>query len=62
MTPGFGGHLDENRIFDFSYLPYSEQQKSQKAGYATILKYDEKTFSGDVILPVPISVDNLQSL
>ncbi len=49
-----GGKLDENRIFDYSYLPYSQMQKSQSRGYATILKYDENHFFGDVIIPVEI--------
>ena len=54
----FGGCLDENRIFDFSYLPYTVMQKSQKRGIATILRYDEKLYFGDVICPELISVDN----
>lgn len=59
-----GGCLNENRIFDLSYLPYSELQKSHKRGYATILKYDENTFSGPLAVPVTPpgrnSVDNSQ--
>ena len=58
----FGGCLDENRIFDFSYLPYTTIQKSQKRGIATILRYDEKLFFGDVICPELINVDNSRSL
>ena len=58
----FGGCLDENRIFDFSYLPYTKMQMSQKRGIATILRYDEKLFFGDVICPELINVDNSQSL
>ncbi|MBO4903621.1 MAG: FHA domain-containing protein [Lachnospiraceae bacterium] len=54
----FGGCLDENRIFDFSYLPFTTQQKSHKRGTATIQKYDEKTFYGDIICPELINVDN----
>lgn len=49
-----GGKLDENRVFDYSYLPYSQMQKSQCRGYATILKYDENHFFGDVVFPVEI--------
>lgn len=60
-----GGCLNENRIFDFSYLPYSEMQKSQTRGYATILRYDEKTYFGPVTVPVSPpainSVDNSQT-
>ncbi len=57
----FGGCLDENRIFDFSYLPYTKLQMSQKRGIATILRYDEKLFFGDVICPELINVDNSRS-
>ena len=56
-----GGDLGDNRIFDFSYLPFSDLQKSHRAGYATILKYDEKSYFGPVILPGTINVDNSQS-
>ncbi len=56
-----GGSLDENRIFDFSYLPYAVLQKSQTRGYATIPKFDEKAFEGDVIIPMEIDVDNSQT-
>ena len=49
-----GGKLDENRVFDYSYLPYSRMQKSQSRGYATVLKYDENLFFGDIIFPVEI--------
>ena len=58
----FGGHLDESRIFDFSYLSFSDQQKSQKRGNATVIKYGENVFSGEVILPGPGNVDNSQTL
>ena len=58
----FGGHLDESRIFDFSYMSFSRQQKSQTRGNATVLKYTENTFSGDVILPLERNVDNSQTL
>ncbi len=57
-----GGCLDENRIFDFSYLPFSKQQASQKRGYATVVKSDEKSYFGTVILPGPVDVDNSQTL
>lgn len=57
----FGGSLHENRIFDFSYMPFAEIQKSQMRHFATILKFDENTFSGDVITTGKIIVDNSQS-
>ncbi len=56
-----GGDMDENRIFDFSYLPFSILQKSHTSKNATILKYDEKCYSGPVIFPATINVDNSQS-
>ena len=55
-----GGSLSENMIFDFSYLPFSQTQMSQKRGFATILRYDENHFHGQVTLPVTNSVDNSQ--
>ena len=56
-----GGGLDESRIFDFSYLPFSILKKSHKRGDATILKFDEKLFDGPVTIPVTIDVDNSQT-
>ncbi len=56
-----GGSLDENRFFDFSYLPFTVLQKSQTRGYATIPKFDEKAYEGDVIIPSEIDVDNSQT-
>ncbi len=54
----FGGSLDENRIMDFSYMSFNRMQKAQKCHNATILKYDENSFSGHVITPGIINVDN----
>ena len=53
-----GGCLDENRILDYSYMSFSQMQKSLPRHNATVLKYDEKCFSGQVILPATINVDN----
>ncbi len=47
----FGGHLDENRILDFTYLPFSIMQREQKCHNATILKFDENHYFGPVIFP-----------
>ncbi|MCR5672770.1 MAG: FHA domain-containing protein [Lachnospiraceae bacterium] len=57
-----GESPEENRIFDFSYLPFSQFQKSQTRGNATIARYDENRYFGDVILPSLFNVDNSQSL
>lgn len=57
-----GGGLDENRILDYSYLPYSIMQKSHPRGHATVARFDEKSFFGDVIFPCTICVDNSQTL
>ena len=57
-----GGCLDENRILDYSYLSYSQMQKSQSRGNATVLRYDEKSFAGDIKVPVRNNVDNSQIL
>lgn len=56
-----GEGLLENRNFDCSYMSFEQIQKSQKPGNATILRYDEKTYFGSVIVPSKIIVDNLQS-
>lgn len=58
----FGGCLDENRVLDFSYLPYSTMQMSQCRCCATVLKFDEKSFSGAVKIPSKINVDNLENM
>ena len=47
----FGGRLNENRILDYSYLPFSRMQKTLNNHIATILKFDENHFEGDVIIP-----------
>ena len=47
----FGGRLDENRILDYSYLPFFQMQKTLKCHNATILKFDEKSYSGPAIFP-----------
>ncbi len=46
-----GGNLDENRIFDFSYMPFSQMQKSQCRGCATVLKFDDEQYFGDIVFP-----------
>jgi len=56
-----GGCLDENRNFDFSYMPYSAMQKAKKRFHATVLRYDEKHFFGDIIIPGKTIVDNSQT-
>ena len=56
-----GGSLDEVRIFDYSYLPYSLLQKPKKRCLGTVVRFDERTFFGDVIIPGIINVDNSQS-
>ncbi|MCR5590313.1 MAG: FHA domain-containing protein [Lachnospiraceae bacterium] len=56
----FGGSLDENRNFDFSYLAFSEIQKSHNRGIATVIKYDEKTYHGPINVPMIFDVDNSQ--
>ncbi|MCR5301825.1 MAG: FHA domain-containing protein [Lachnospiraceae bacterium] len=57
-----GGCLDENRILDYSYLPYSIMQKSQSRGIATVIRFDEKTFSGDIKVPLRMNVYNSQNV
>lgn len=47
----FGGNLDDNRLFDYSYLPYSVQNKKKSSGTGTVCRFDNKSFYGDVIIP-----------
>lgn len=54
----FGGCLDENRLVDFSYLPYSVQSKKKAVGHGTILKYDEKHFYGGVVFPALVDEED----
>jgi hypothetical protein len=56
-----GGCLDQNRILDYSYMSFSQMQMSLPRHNATILKYDENCFSGRVILPETVNVDNSQN-
>ncbi len=58
----FGGCLDENRIFDFSYLSFAETQMSQCRCCATVLKYDEKSYFGNIKIPEKINVDNFENV
>ncbi len=58
----FGGCLDECRIFDFSYMQFSLMQKRKKRYVATVLRYDEKMFAGDIIIPGQNNVDNSKAL
>ena len=57
-----GGCLDEARIFDWKYLPYSLLQKPLKRCVGAAYYPEEKTGKIDVIIPEVINVDNLQSL
>lgn len=47
----FGGNLDAQNIYDFSYLGYSRQSVKYPPGYATVPVISQKLFSGDVIIP-----------
>lgn len=46
-----GGCLDEQKIFDFSYLSYSQQAEKKNNNIATVIKYDRRIFRGDIIIP-----------
>lgn len=47
----FGGGLDEQRMFDYSYLPYSIQTQKKSPGSANVIKFNKKLFYGDVVIP-----------
>lgn len=45
-----GKGIHEQGLFDFSYLPYSSQNKKKESG-ATVLKYQGVKFYGEVVIP-----------
>ena len=47
----FGGGLDEQKLFDFSYLPYSIQSQKKTPGNANVIRFNKKIFYGDVVIP-----------
>lgn len=46
-----GGALDRQSVFDYSYLPYSEQCIVKPAGTGTVLKRQQISYTGDVVMP-----------
>lgn len=46
-----GGGLDEIRMYDFSYLPYSQQAKKLPVGHGVVRRFNNKNFYGNVIFP-----------
>jgi len=46
-----GGGIDEQRMFDFSYLPYQKQTKKLRALEGTVARYNGRLFYGDVVFP-----------
>lgn len=46
-----GGGLDRQYVFDFSYLPYSEQCAQKPPGTGTVLKRRQQAFDGDIVIP-----------
>jgi len=55
----FGGNLDRVAIADFSYIPYSMQCISKKAGCATVLKTNNQDFAGDVLIVKDSDIDDI---
>lgn len=46
-----GGGLDRQYVFDYSYLPYSEQCSIKPPGTGTVLKRRQQAFDGDIVIP-----------
>jgi len=47
----FGGNVSQQRIFNFDYLPYNEQNKSMKVGIG-LIPYQEEEAVQKVIIPL----------
>lgn len=47
----FGGNLDEQRLFDFSYLPYAKLSEEKEAGRCHVRRFGKGMFYGDVLIP-----------
>ena len=46
-----GGCLDEQGMFDFSYMGYAAQSKRKRAGWGSVGFYDEDLYFGDIVIP-----------
>ena len=46
-----GGALDRQSVFDYSYLPYSEQCRIKPAGTGTVLRRSYNSYAGDIVIP-----------
>lgn len=47
-----GGNVSAQRIFEFSYIPYMQQSKSQKAGIGLLPSTDEEERTQKVVIPM----------
>ena len=47
-----GGNVSAQRIFEFSYIPYMQQNKSQKAGIGMLPSTDEEETTQKVVIPM----------
>lgn len=58
-----GGDVLSQRIFDYSYIPYSQTRMNEDENSAMVKKYDNRLFYGEIILPEEITgdVDNSPS-
>lgn len=52
-----GGALDENKLFDYSYMSYSQLSRKKAPGYGTALRSQGMGFYGDVVIPAVINED-----
>lgn len=47
-----GGNVSAQRVFEFSYIPYMQQSKVQKAGMGMIPSTNEEEKTQKVVIPM----------
>lgn len=52
-----GGDILSQRLFDFSYIPYSAMTQKRGNCSAMVLRYDSRMFFGEIIVPEEITGD-----
>lgn len=47
-----GGSLDEQNLFDFSFMGYGNMRKSVPKGHGCVAAYDDDSFCGAIVVPL----------
>lgn len=47
-----GGSLDEQNMFDYSYMGYAAMSKRRRAGWGSVAFYEEDIYFGHIIVPL----------